>query len=311
MPERTTRRRTPRNRPRSSPITRRAQATLAALRRLAPRGGPARVRTARPVEDDRHVLYERAVQDAASELSVIDRVVRRGRGTPSRLREDFCGTALLAAAWTEAGPTRVAVGVDLDPRVLAWAAEHRVAKLDPSARRRLLLLEADVLHAPKGPFDAIVAFNFSWQVFKTRDLLRSYFAAARRSLAPDGAFMLDLMGGWLTMQPVTERRRLKGGATYVWEHESVDAITHDLRCAIHFELADGRRLKRAFTYDWRLWTLPEVTELLREAGFGEVEVLWDVKPVGVEPLYVPRRSAEQMGGWIAYVVARNGKPGRK
>ena len=196
------------------------------------------------------------------------------------------------------------MGVDLDPAVLAYARAHRLPRLDAAAASRVELVQADVLHAPRGPFDAIVAFNFSWQVFKTRELLRSYFEAARGALAEDGVLMLDLMGGWLAMQERQERRVLKGGVTYVWEHERFDAITHDIQCAIHFELPDGRRLKRAFTYDWRLWTLPEVTELLREAGFGEVEVLWDVKPVGVEPLYVPRRSAAQMGGWIAYVVAR-------
>ena len=254
---------------------------------------------------DKHDLYQRSVQDPATEVFFINRFFKAIRKrAPLTLREDFCGTALLATAWAKAGPRRIAVGVDLDPAVLEYARTHRLEKLDASAARRVGLMQADVRNGPPGPFDAVIAFNFSWQVFKTRELLRSYFGAARGALAEDGVLMLDLMGGWLAMQRRQERRVLKGGVTYVWEHERFDAITHHLQCAIHFELPDGRRLKRAFTYDWRLWTLPEVTELLREAGFAEVDVLWDVKPVGVEPLYLRRTSADNMGGFIAYVVAR-------
>ena len=31
-------------------------------------------------------------------------------------------------------------------------------------------------------------------------------------------------------------------------------------------------LRHAFTYHWKLWTIPEVLELLHEAGFPEVHV---------------------------------------
>ena len=31
-------------------------------------------------------------------------------------------------------------------------------------------------------------------------------------------------------------------------------------------------LKHAFTYHWKIWTIPEVLELLHEAGFAEVHV---------------------------------------
>jgi len=39
--------------------------------------------------------------------------------------------------------------------------------------------------------------------------------------------------------------------------------------------ADGTRLERAFTYDWRLWTLTEIVDCLREAGFANVESYWE------------------------------------
>ncbi len=31
-------------------------------------------------------------------------------------------------------------------------------------------------------------------------------------------------------------------------------------------------MKHAFTYHWKLWTIPEVLEMLQEAGFAEVHV---------------------------------------
>jgi SAM-dependent methyltransferase len=256
---------------------------------------------------DRHVLYERAVQSPHAELGLLDRLLRRAGQPARRLREDFSGTALLSASWVEAGLDRTAVAVDLDPAVHRWAALHRLPALGAAAKR-LRLVRADVRHAPRGPFDAVLALNFSYQVFQDRAALKAYFEAARRALVPGGLFMLDLFGGHLSQQAVTERRRIGGGVTYVWEHEACDPITHRVRCAIHFELPGGRRLTRAFTYDWRLWSLPELNDLLAEAGFDRIEVQWDVEPPGVEPRYRPRRHAANQGAWLAYLVGR--RPGR-
>ncbi len=279
-----------------------------------PRSRPARARRSAPppkptppaapaaAADDRHALYERAVQDVATELALVERVLRRAGRPAARLREDFCGTALLATSWVARGAGRSADAVDLDPGVLAWSRAHRVPPLGAAARR-LRLLQRDVRQGPRRAYDAIIAFNFSWQVFQARADLLAYLRAARLALAPGGVLLLDLYGGWLAQKPLVERRRLRGGATYVWEQVSFEPISHRLRCAIHFQLKDGRVLKDAFTYDWRLWTLPEVRDLLAEAGFSGVEVLWDVEPPGVEPRYVPRQRARNQGGWLAYVVA--------
>ena len=46
-------------------------------------------------------------------------------------------------------------------------------------------------------------------------------------------------------------------------------------CHIHFSFPDGSKIKKAFTYDWRLWTLPEIRELLLEAGFQRATVYWE------------------------------------
>ncbi len=247
-------------------------------------------------------LYERAVQNPVVEIGLLERALR-GAGLPAkRLREDFSGTALMSARWVAAGPERTAVAVDIDPAVHDWARAHHVPALG-AASRRLRLVHADVRRGPTGPFDAVVALNFSYQIFRTRPPLKDYLSGARRALAPGGVLMLDVFGGWLAQRGLEERRRLGRHLTYVWDQGALDPITQRIRCSISFELPSGRRM-RAFDYDWRLWTLPELTDLLEEVGFADVAVLWDVEPPGVEPRYLRRRRAANQSAWLAYLVAR-------
>jgi hypothetical protein len=261
-----------------------------------------RARAARPPEDRRR-LYERAVQDAPFEADLVESILRRHGRPARRLREDFSGTALFAAEWVRRGPDRTAVAVDLDPAVHRWAQRHRLPALGPAAAR-LRLVTADVRTSPGRGFDAVVAMNFSYSVLRTRAALRGWLRRTRASLAPGGVVVLDAFGGHRAQKELVERRRIRGGVTYVWEQEAFDPITHRIRCAIHFEGPGRRRLRRAFTYDWRLWTLPELTELLAEAGYEAIEILWDVAPSAAETRYVPRRRAKAQAGWLAYVVGR-------
>jgi hypothetical protein len=120
----------------------------------------------------------------------------------------------------------------------------------------------------------IVALNFSYCVFKTRAALRAYFANARRSLARGGVFMIDMYGGPEAEEIQQERTRLKG-FTYVWDQSRFDPLSFHTLCRIHFEFRDGTRMRNAFVYDWRLWTIPELRELFEETGFRDVHVLWE------------------------------------
>ena len=124
--------------------------------------------------------------------------------------------------------------------------------------------------------------NFSYWVFHERRELVRYFRAARRALRPGGMLFVNAFGGTEAMATLIERRRiavtnaadgtLLPAFTYEWEHAHFNPISHRLRCYIHFRFRDGTAMRRAFHYDWRMWTLPEITELLREAGFGDAHV---------------------------------------
>ena len=46
---------------------------------------------------------------------------------------------------------------------------------------------------------------------------------------------------------------------------------------IHFKDLEKKRLyEKAFTYDWRMWTIPELRDLLIAAGFSKVILYKDM-----------------------------------
>lgn len=263
---------------------------------------------------DKHVLYEAAVQAVEHEIAFMRKTFRTHRGRPMlHFREDFCGTAQMSAHWVGMDERHHATGVDIDPEPLDWGLRHHVHPLG-AAGRRLKLVNANVLdcHAPR--VDAIGAFNFSYYLFKQRDALRTYFSTARRGLKDDGILFLDAFGGLEAMQTAKDVRKIRGATdsfgrtiadfTYEWEHAHFDVLSHDLTCHIHFILKNGRRLNKAFTYHWRLWTLPELREILLEAGFAKVEIYthgWTRNGEGNNN-YIQRRRYENQNGWLAYIV---------
>ncbi|MGB9430084.1 MAG: class I SAM-dependent methyltransferase [Gammaproteobacteria bacterium] len=255
---------------------------------------------------DRHALYQKSVQDVLWEMEFVERVFRERRGRSAlKLREDFCGTALAACEWVRRDRRHEAVGVDLDSEVLAWAREHTLPKLAPSAVRRLSLLEADVRSVRTPAVDLVLAFNFSYWTFKERATLREYFRGVRRSLAADGLFMLDAYGGYDAFREMRERQDF-GRFTYIWEQAEYEPISGHTTCHIHFVFPDGSRLRRAFSYHWRLWTVPELRELLTEAGFTRVTVYLegtDEKTGEGNEVFAPVERGAADPAWIAYLVA--------
>jgi SAM-dependent methyltransferase len=254
---------------------------------------------------DVHELYERAVQTVDLEVEFLQGAFRALRGRDAQsLREDFCGTASLACEWVRSGSARYSIGVDNDPDVLDWGRRNRVARLPESTRSRVRLLNEDVRKVVTDPVDIVGAFNFSYYCFTTRDELRNYFASVRAALKPDGVFFLDSFGGPEASDLVKEKTKLDG-FTYVWEQAQFEPVTGRILCHIHFKFPDGSKIKRAFTYDWRLWTLPELRELLTEAGYSKVRVYWegDDGDGGGNGEFTEHATGEADLAWIAYLVA--------
>lgn len=261
-----------------------------------PRTGPNR---------DRHALYEASVQCPEADVQFFDRIYREWNGKlPRVLREDFCGTAAIAAAWVRQRPDNEAIGIDLDGPTLAWGQRVHIEPLGEAARR-LRIHQADVRAVKRPAADVTAALNFSYMVFHDRTSLREYLRASRAALAPRGILVLDIFGGWESQALTTETRR-KRGFTYVWEQAAFDPISHLTRFHIHFRFRDGSEMRRAFTYDWRLWTIPELRELLVEAGFKKTAVYWegtDAKTRAGNGIFRRTSRVGSCPGWIAYIVA--------
>lgn len=255
---------------------------------------------------DKYELYSKAVQAPDFEVDFFNRVYRKHRGAkPTLLREDFCGTAQVCCEWVKRKADRQAIGVDLDPEPLDWCRAKLLPELSERQRERIELREDDVRKHHGDNADVLAAQNFSFFCFKTRDELRGYFEAARANLADDGLMVLDMMGGAETFKEEQEDRTRKDGFTYVWEEKRFDPITHHCKFAIHFKLPGRKEWRNVFQYEWRLWTMPEVRELLIEAGFVETIVYWEGTTADGEgdSKFRPRKRAAADPAWIAYVVA--------
>lgn len=285
---------------------------MAKQSKTSPKKKPARKAKATPKPTlklaeraDRHDLYQRSVQVPEADVTnfeVMFASVRKRK--PMIMREDFCGTAFLSCTWAASHPKRKAIGIDLDEPTLQWGREHNLAKLTPAAQRRVQLHRANVLDGAGERADLTCALNFSYAVFKTRAELLRYFQVVYDRLVDDGVFITEVYGGTEAIIQVTDERECKG-FTYVWEQAEYNPINHDTLCHIHFKFPDRSKIDKAFTYDWRLWSIPEMRELLAEAGFREVTVWWETLDEDGEGSgdYRPTEVEENQESWLVYIVA--------
>ena len=254
---------------------------------------------------DRHELYEASVQNVEEECRFVSRIFEELKGRPAvSWREDFCGTASAACEWVRRDDSRTAVGVDIDPEVLGWGRNNRVSDLSAEQQARLRLIEANVLDVDTGKVDCVGAFNFSYWIFQTRPLMIEYFTKIRETLVDDGVFFLDAFGGYEAYEEMKEKTKYEN-FTYVWEQARYSPITGEMDCYIHFKFPDKSRLKKAFRYTWRQWSLPEITEMLSEAGFRNPTVYWEGtdKDGEGDGVFTPDALGEADAGWIVYIVA--------
>jgi SAM-dependent methyltransferase len=223
------------------------------------------------------------------------------------LKEDFCGTFRLSAEWIKRNRKNRAISLDLDSEALQYGLRIHQTELSAPQKKRLKLLKQDVRKSTRPLADMAIACNFSFFIFKKRQELLQYFRASRKSLKKDGILILEMAGGPGMIKTMSETRKVtltdKKKFTYVWHQKSFDPITHDALYAIHFRVPHRGTIKDAFTYDWRLWSIPEVRDLLSEAGFKNSVVYWESEHKGQGTgEFVQMKSGDNSYAWIAYVV---------
>jgi hypothetical protein len=250
-------------------------------------------------------LYERSVQCPESEVDLILQAWKEIKGRlPRAIREDFCGTSAVAREWVRRDGLNTVLGVDLDDDVLCWAQNKINKELTQDQISRIKLVKQDVMHVDADPVECVLAMNFSYYGFKQRDQLKKYFSAVHKDLLDDGMFLLDAYGGSDSFLEMDEERDLDG-FTYVWDQHHVNPITGDIVNYIHFEFPNGSKIDRAFTYEWRFWSLPEIRDVLLESGFTDVSVYWEGTDEGGDGngVWAIDKKGEACAGWVAYIAA--------
>lgn len=258
----------------------------------------------------KYELYERSVQEPKANARWFAEIYRDVRGRDARtLREDFCGTFALSCAWVRQNRENKATAIDISREPLSYGRSANLSRLTADERKRIQIIRGDVAQVRPRPADFIIAGNFSFYVFQKRAQLIKYFENCRRGLNSRGILLLEMAGGPGMIEDIRDRRKVGTGRkkgekfTYVWDQKSFDPIQRRGLYGISFKLPSGKLMRDAFTYDWRLWTIPEVRDVLADAGFKKTVVLWETehKNVGTGE-YFPSESGDNAFSWIAYVL---------
>ncbi len=256
--------------------------------------------------EQKHAFYEEAVQNPEGEVETLRDLYKKlkdGR-TAKVLREDFCGTGAIMCNWVKQGPEFRSFGIDLDPEPVEYGKKRHHSRLTKDEQSRVEYIMGDVFDTKTEKADIIAALNFSYFIFKKRKQLLAYFSMAKDALQDDGIFVLDLFGGPESMMPLEESTKFNG-FKYYWDCDKFNPITHETLYHIHFKPKGGKKYKKVFTYDWRMWGFAELREILEDVGFSKSLAFWegDDEDGGGNGEFFPTEEIDNCEGWVGYIVA--------
>ncbi|PIT99790.1 MAG: hypothetical protein COT74_08370 [Bdellovibrionales bacterium CG10_big_fil_rev_8_21_14_0_10_45_34] len=254
---------------------------------------------------DKYAFYTNAVQSPDTDVRFLRKVYRDfNKKDPRVLFEDFCGTFQICCEWVKLNAGFEAHGFDLDTEPLGYGTTHWFQKLKGHQKDRVQLHEQNVMDERPLKADVVCSLNFSYFIFKKRAELLSYFKRVRASLNQDGLFVIDLFGGSACFE-ANEEATKHSDFTYYWDQELFDPVANHAIFHIHFKPKGKKKFEKVFTYDWRMWSIPELKEILAEAGFKKSIVYWegtDKKGEG-DGVFKPVTVGEECQTWIAYIAS--------
>jgi hypothetical protein len=215
-------------------------------------------------------LYEASVQDPPDTVKLLRSIAKEnGCPRPRKLREDFCGTGAISAAWCALGREYAAIGYDADPSVLV-EGERRYGRY-----KRLRFRRHAFGASGKSPgserSDVVFAFNYAINYMKDRASLLNYLRSALSNLTENGVSILDGWNGPGVVAYREERSACVPGVRYLWEVESYDHVSGRTLASVSYRFKDRSELPRAFVCDWRLWQPQELIESAYEVGAKRVK----------------------------------------
>lgn len=95
------------------------------------------------------------------------------------------------------------------------------------------------------------------------------------------------------------------GYSYYWDQDCFDPITNEAQFYIHFKRRGEAKRQEVFSYDWRMWSIPELRDLLVEVGFSATYVYWEGSDKNGEGngIFTRAERGEECEAWVAYIVA--------
>lgn len=253
---------------------------------------------------DKYFYYHKSVQSPDVDVKFFDRVYKEIKSKDAiSLKEDFCGTFSISCEWVKLADNKVAVGVDLDEEPIEYGRSHYLTELTDEQQSRVKVINANVMDANNPKADIVSASNFSYYIFKDRETLREYYKAAYESVKDDGIFIVDSFGGTAATEPVEEETE-QDGFSYFWDQDSFDPVTNFAQFYIHFKRKGEKKRKKVFSYDWRMWSIPEIKEIMLEAGFKDTKVMWEGtdKDGEGDGNFKAVEKGEHCESWVAYVI---------
>lgn len=253
---------------------------------------------------DKYYYYRNSVQCPEDEVTFFLNTYREFRGRdPQVMGEDFSGAFAVSCEWVKGAPDRRAVAVDLDGEPLQYGKEHYLSELPKDAQVRVQVLCENVMSPNLPKADFVAAMNFSYFIFKSRDDLRSYFKNVYNRLENEGLFFVDCFGG-SEQQVANEEETEFDDFSFFWDQVSFDPISCRAVFHIHFQLKGQPKKEKVFTYDWRMWSISEIREVMTEAGFKESHVYWEGADENGDGNNVFTRTevGDECEGWVAYIV---------
>jgi hypothetical protein len=253
---------------------------------------------------DKYSYYRKAVQAPETDVEFLRDTYKEIRGkVPATLREDFCGTFSICCEWVKLGPKYRAHGVDLDDEPIRYGMENYFPRLSSSQQDRLHIHQQNVLNPGLPKADVICAMNFSHYVFKDRAMMKSYFHNCHSTLNQGGILIADCFGG-SHCQEANEEETEHKDFSYFWDQVSFDPVSNHAVFHIHFKPKGQKKIEKVFSYDWRMWSIPELREMMMESGFKKTHVYWEgtTRSGEGDGVFKSTETGEECQAWIAYVV---------
>jgi SAM-dependent methyltransferase len=198
---------------------------------------------------------------------------------PKRILDLPCGQGRHAIELARRGYD--VTGVDLSPFMLKVAEERARAA---GVRARWL---AGDMREPVGgeKFDVVLNLFTSLGYFADATDDRRVVAAAAAMLVPGGRFVLELINGERVMVRFQEREWFTVGQAAVVERRSLDRSTRRMVVERTVTTPDETDVN---LHAIRLYSGHDVTAILKEAGFGRVDLYgdWSGEPLTPESLRV-------------------------